>query len=238
MKADLSYITQIALTALSSAFAILSFLNSSLYQFASQYFDTLLYNIPQGITGIVKSNTIIEYALILFFLLIIIIDIYKENFAYIFRYNILLFLPEALSCSEINFFNFLNLSPLFQPRREIVLIFITGLIIVTCYNIVTFISTGRELMRNYSSKGVRSEVTSFVLSKQTKYSLLLGGATLLVTILIVIFNSFSSVLLSPLATVVPYKYFFYSALSIAFIIMGLFFFLYDKLRASGQRNFR
>jgi hypothetical protein len=189
MRTEPLYLLQIMLAGLGTAVALASFLSSTLFSSFSSYVYLLLQNntiynsIPFG------KMLLVEIAVVIFFVIIISIDLKEENFNYIYIYNLILFAPEILSYSQVNYLNLIDLSHLFSPNRSLQTAMVTGLIIVLSSCMIKLVSREREIMLNFYTRGVAREAVSKGERTSLKYTLIIGGFTFIMSLILLAVNN-------------------------------------------------
>ncbi len=224
MRTEPLYLLQVILVALSTAVALISFLSSTLFSSFSSYAYLLLQNntiynsIPLG------KTILVELALTIFFVVIVSVDLKQENFSYIYIYNLILFAPEVLSHSQVNYLNLLDLSHLFSPNRSLQTVIVTGLIIVLSSCMIEFVSKEREIMHNYHTRGVPGEAVHGGEIASLQYTLMIGGSTFIIVLILLAVNFFLDY--SSLSIfAMPYQPLVLGIASIIFLLTGLFIFM-------------
>ena len=219
MRKEPLYLLQVGLVWLSTAVALASFLSSSLFSsFSSLLQGNTIYDlIPFG------GTQIVEFAVAAFFVAVVLVDLRNENYGYILIYNLFLFSPEALSNSQVNYLNLLDLSKLFTPTRSQEVVIVTGLIIVVSFCMIEFVSREREIILRYGTRGVsnedvrRFEVSSF------RYTVMIGGSTFIVAITLLAANLILGYLRSWF--VMPYQQLVLGVASLIFLLVGILLYM-------------
>ena len=153
----------------------------------------------------------------------ILIDLIQENFSYIYIYNIIMILPEVLSYSRINYLNIFNLTQLFTPRRDVLFMIFTCIIIILSYNMINIISKEREFMQG-NLNGVEKETILKNNIIHANYSVIFGGSVFIITSIILLLNLVIDSSLSSLK-ILPSYYIIYGVTSFALLIGYIFIFL-------------
>ena len=219
MRKEPLYLLQVGLVWLSTTVALASFLNSSLFSsFSSLLHGNAIYDsIP------FSGTLIVEFAVAAFFAAVVLVDLRNENYGYILIYNLILFAPEALSNSQVNYLNLLDLSKLFTPTRSQEVVIVTGLIIVVSFCMIEFVSREREIILRYCTRGVSSEdVRRFEISS-FRYTMMIGGSTLIVAITLLAANLILSHIRSWF--VMPYQQLVLGVASLIFLLMGILLYM-------------
>ena len=224
MRSEPLYILQVMLVGLSTTVALASFLSSSLFLSFSNYAylqlqgNTIYGSIPFG------KTILVELAVTLFFVVMVLADLRNENFGYIFIYNLILFAPEVMSNSQVNYLNLLGLSSLFSPNRSLQTLIITGLIIVLSSSMIELVSREREMIHNYRARGVSEEAVHGCEISSLRYTVIMGGLTFTVAFILLVVNF---VLGNSIPTffVAPYRQLALGVASIIFLLAGLFLFM-------------
>jgi hypothetical protein len=223
MRTEPLYLLQILLAGLGTAVALASFLSSTLFSSFSSYVYLLLQNntiynsIPFG------KTLLVEMAVTIFFAVIVSVDLKEENFSYIYIYNLILFAPEIVSYSQVNYLNIIDLSHLFSPNRDLQAAIVTGLIIVLSYCMIEFVSRERELMLNYHTRGVPREAVSKGEMTTLRYTLIIGGSTFIVSLILLAVNNILDY--PPSLFIVPYQQLVFGVASFIFLLAGLLLFM-------------
>ena len=224
MRTEPLYILQVMLVGLSTAVALASFLSSSLFSSFSNYAYLLLqgntiYNsIPCG------KTILVELAVTLFFVVMVLVDLRNENFGYIFIYNLILFAPEILSTSQVNYLNLLGLSSLFSPNRSLQMVIVTGLIMALSSCMIELVSREREMIHNYSKRGVSEEAVHGCEISSLRYTVMIGGSTFIVALILLAANfvlGYSNLALF----VAPFQQLALGVASLILLLAGLFLFM-------------
>jgi hypothetical protein len=224
MRTEPLYILQVMLVGLSIAVSLASFLSSSLFSSFSNYAYLLLqgntvYNsIPFGRT------LLVELAVTIFFVVVVSVDMRNGNFGYIFIYNLILFAPEILSNSQVNYLNLLDLSSLFSPNRSLQTVIVTGLIIVISSCMIELVSREREMLHTYRIRGVSEEAVHSCEISSLRYTVMIGGSTLIVALIMLAANfilGYSNLALF----VAPFQQLALGVASLIFLLAGLFLFM-------------
>ena len=167
--------------------ALNSFFSSSIYVFISKMVKWLFEEMGFILKANLDAST---YMPIILTILIFIAIAYEfaigqeRNIINIYQINFMLFIPEALSFSKLNWFNLLDAGYILQPIRGYSQVFLTGVIIMTSYSILTFTAQYRSNMRQYITQGVSYEQLKEVIENQAILSFLLG--TFSATVIIIV----------------------------------------------------
>ena len=217
MKDNYNLIRQIeALVALITTYlSIQSFFSSSIYIFIGRMIKWILeglgftlethldpsFYMPLVLTGVVFIVIAHEFILG-----------EEKNIINIYQVNFMLFIPEALSYSHLNWFNLVNAGYILQPTRTYNHVLITGVIIMLGYTVLTFTTQHRSNMRQYLEKGADVLQMNVVIEKQTILAFALGIISALIILLI------SSIITLVKNWFLPYLIKF----PYAYLILGLF----------------
>lgn len=167
--------------------ALNSFFSSSIYVFISKMVKWLFEEMGFILKANLDAST---YMPIILTILIFIAIAYEfaigqeRNIINIYQINFMLFIPEALSFSKLNWFNLLDAGYILQPIRGYSQVFLTGVIIMTGYSILTFTAQYRSNMRQYITQGISYEQLKEVIENQAILSFLLG--TFSATVIIIV----------------------------------------------------
>jgi hypothetical protein len=224
MRTESLYLLQIVLAGLGTVVALASFLSSALYLSFSSYAYLLLQS-NEIINLIPFLNTrLVELGVVIFFVVMVSIDVKRENFSYIYIYNLILFTPEILSHSQVNYLNLIDLSLIFTPNRDLSIAIVSGLIIVLSSCMIEFVSRERAIMHNYYLRGIRRELVSEGRVSFLKYALMIGGATFIVTLILLAMNNIIDY--SRLSLFVNQsQQLVFGVASLIFLLAGLFLFM-------------
>mgnify|MGYP006286025253 CR=1 FL=1 len=189
--------------------ALQSFFSSSIYDFISKM--TKLVFEEMGV--ILKTNLNASRYMPIILTLVVLIAIAYEfilgeeiNIINIYQINFMLFLPEALSFSRVNWFNLLDAGYILRPLRGYYQVFISGIIIMTGYSILAFTAQYRSNMREYLEKGMDFDQLKEVLANQTILSFLLGLFSAVLILIVSFIVPVIKNLLLDYASMVPYPY--------------------------------
>ena len=219
MRKEPLYLLQVGLVWLSTAVALASFLSSSLFSsFSSLLQGNAIYDlIPFG------GTLIVEFAVAAFFVAVVLVDLRNENYGYILIYNLFLFSPEALSNSQVNYLNLLDLSKLFTPTRSQEGVIVTGLIIVVSFCMIEFVSREREIILRYGTRGVSNEDVRRFEASSFRYTVMIGGSTFIVAITLLAANLILGYLRSWF--VMPYQQLVLGVASLIFLLVGILLYM-------------
>jgi hypothetical protein len=224
MRTEPLYLLQIMLAGLGTAVAIASFLSSTLFLSFSSYVYLLLQNNTIYNSMPFGKMFLVEIAVVIFFIVIVSIDLKGENFSYIYIYNLILFAPEVLSYSQVNYLNLIDLSHLFSPNRSLQTAMVTGLIIVLSSCMIKFVAREREIMLNFHTRGVAREAVSKGERTSLRYTLIIGGSTFIVSLILLAVNDFFN--FSRLSLfVMPYQQLVFGVASFILLLAGLLMFM-------------
>ncbi|MBD3205352.1 hypothetical protein GF319_03280 [Candidatus Bathyarchaeota archaeon] len=189
--------------------ALQSFFSSSIYEFISNM--TKLVFEEMGV--ILKTNLNSSRYMPIILTLVVLIAIAYEfilgeeiNIINIYQINFMLFLPEALSFSRINWFNLLDAGYILRPLRGYYQVFISGVIIMSGYSILAFTAQYRSNMREYLKKGIDIDQLKEVLANQTILSFLLGLFSAVLILIVSLIVPVIKNLLLDYASLAPYPY--------------------------------
>lgn len=144
----------------------------------------------------------------------------------------MLFLPEALSFSKLNWFNLLDAGYVLRPLRGYYQVFVSGIIIMTRYSIMAFTAQHRSNMGGYLEKGVDFEQLKGVIANQTMLSFLLGLFSAVLILLISVTVPVVKNLVISYVSNVPYLYLILGVSASVFVI----FWVILVLRSSLEEN--
>lgn len=189
--------------------ALQSFFSSSIYDFISKM--TRLVFEEMGVILKTSLNASRYMPLILTFVVFVAISYEfilgeEKNVINIYQINFMLFLPEALSFSRLNWFNLLDAGYVLRPLRGYYQVFVSGIIIMTGYSIMAFTAQYRSNMREYLEKGIDFEQLKEVIANQTMLSFLLGLFSALLILLVSVTVPVLKNLVLRYVSNVPYPY--------------------------------
>jgi hypothetical protein len=224
MRTESLYLLQIVLAGLGAVVALASFLSSALYLSFSSYVYLLLRS-NEIINLIPFGNThLVDLGVVIFFTVMMSIDAKREDFSNIYIYNLILFTPEVLSYSQVNYLNLIDLSLIFTPNRDLPTAIVSGLIIVLSSCMIEFASKERAIMNNYHLRGIRRELVSEGRVSFIRYALMIGGATFIVSLILLAMNNVIDY--SNLSLLVKQsQQLVFGVTSFIFLLAGLFLFM-------------
>lgn len=217
-------IIEVLIAFLTSYLALLSFFSSSIYVFISKMLAWII-----GELGIIlQTNIDASRYMPLILSLVVLIAIAHEftlgqekNIINIYQINFMLFIPEALSYSKLNWFNLLDAGYILQPYRGYNQVFLTGVIIMTGYSILTFTAQYRTNMRLYYEQGLDVDQLREVITNQAILSLQLGAFTGTVIITISFIIKLLKDIAGNISVLLPYPYLILGVVASIGIIMWI-----------------
>lgn len=201
--------------------ALSSFFSSSIYRFISNMFSWIL----EGMGFVFESS--LDASKYMPMLLSVVVFIYivleflsgeERNTINIYQINFMLFLPEALSFSKLNWFNLLDAGYLLEPKRSFYVVFLTGVVIMTGYSVLSFITRFRVQMGEYQAHGVDEDQIKLVTENQTVLSFILGLVSSVIVVLAAVIVNFVGNIVFSFVFLVPYPYLVFGVIAMVGII--------------------
>ena len=118
----------------------------------------------------------------------------------------MLFIPEALSVSRLNWFNVVDAGYILRPFREYNQVFLTGVVVMTGYSMLAFTAQYRANMRQYLERGVDYSQVEEVIANQIILSFLLGIFSAVIIVLVSITIPIIKSWVLQYATNLPFPY--------------------------------
>ncbi|TFH00301.1 MAG: hypothetical protein E4H14_19785, partial [Candidatus Thorarchaeota archaeon] len=176
--------------------ALNSFFSSSIYEFISKMTKWILEEMGFILKVNLNASTYMPIILTLLVFTVILYEFImgeEKNTINIYQLNFMLFLPEALCFSKLNWFNLLDAGYLLRPQRGFTQVFLTGVIIMTGYIILTFTAQHRAAMREFLYQGVDFIQLREVIENQAIFSFVIGIVSafsiLIASLLIPVFST-------------------------------------------------
>jgi hypothetical protein len=118
----------------------------------------------------------------------------------------MLFIPEALSFSRLNWFNIVDAGYILSPIRDYSQVFLTGIVIITGYSVLVFTARYRANMREYIERGVEYNQVEEIIGNQAVLSFVCGVFSAVSVVLVsMIVPIFKQKLIQSIITL-PYPY--------------------------------
>lgn len=183
---------ELAITFASCYLAVGSFFHSFIYVLIKQFLGDLLLSLNVSYTlAVVNPETILPQ---LFSVLVFIVTFYywlfgsRAKILFIFKFNMALFLPEALSFSQLDWLRLFGVPSFFITERGFSELLVTGLVIVAGYIILYmnsgFLETGASLLK----RGALQEESDLVFVNQSMILFLM-----MIVSFIVVFGAYFAV---------------------------------------------
>jgi hypothetical protein len=212
-----------ALIAFSTTYlALNSFFASSIFSFISNMFSWILEGMGFVLESSLDASKYMPILLSVVVFVLIILEFLsgeERNTINIYQINFMLFLPEALSFSKLNWFNLLDAGYLLEPRRSFYTVFLTGVVIMTGYSVLSFITRFRVQMGEYHAHGVNEEQIRHITENQTVLSFILGLVSAVIVVVAAVIVDFIGSRAIQFVSLVPYAYIVFGAAATVGIIL-------------------
>jgi hypothetical protein len=206
--------------------ALFSFFSSSIYRFISDMTKWVF----EGMGFVLESNRDAALYMPFVFSIVVFIVIVLEfvsgeerNTINIYQINFMLFIPEALSFSELNWFNLLDAGYLLTPYRSFSSVLVTGVIIMTGYSILSFTSRYRAQLVEYLDHGVDAGQIIVVAERQAILSFIIGLLSAFTILCASLFVNILRGITLRYVSHISYAYLVFGGLSVIGIILWLVF---------------
>ena len=202
--------------------ALNSFFASSIYRFISEMLSWIL----EGMGFVLESSLSASRYMPVLLGVVVFVQVILEflsgeerNMINIYQINFMLFLPEALSFSKLNWFNLLDAGYLLEPRRSFYAVFLTGVVIMTGYSVLSFITRFRMQMGEYHNHGVDEDQIKLVTENQTVLSFTLGLVSAVIVVVATFIVNFVGDRVFSFVFLAPYPYLVFGVISLIGIIL-------------------
>jgi hypothetical protein len=175
---------ELAITFASCYLAVGSFFHSFIYTLIKQFVSAQLARLDISYTLTMVDPDVILPQLIS--VLVFIVALYywlfgsRSNVLSIYSFNIALFLPEALTFSQLDWLNLFYVPELFLTDRSFSNLLITGLVIVAGYIVLLMTNRFLEIKTATERRGAQSEEADLVFVNQSTIALIMIAVSLVV----------------------------------------------------------
>ncbi len=145
-------------------------------------------------------------------------------------FSLALYLPEALSLSEINYFNVAGLSTLFTPTRDSWAVLVTGLVIVQSYVLHVVVGDSADLSNRCLSLGAEPSDVESVTDGQLRFTALFALLSVAALFVVVVTTSLASSTLNELLSELPLRHLIYGTLSIIIVAVAIVIYITRSTR--------
>lgn len=223
---------ELVITIVTSVLAIQSFFSSSLYEYTKTFIHEISLNYQ---IEFIPALFNVEDTLPIFItLLTIALTIYYGVFGgsakviNIYYFNLFLIFPEILSYSKLNWLMLFDISSLFNQIRPQQHILNSGLVIISGYLILLFISKSRESIDQIRARGASQKTADNIYTYQAGAAVTVITASFLLTLIISMINSTVKGSINNLFRLIPYPYLILGILSSMIISAGLLVFFREN----------
>ena len=213
--------------------ALNSFFASSIFRFISDMLSWILEGMGFVFESSLSASRYMPVLLgVVVFVLVILEFLSGEerNTINIYQINFMLFLPEALSFSKLNWFNLLDAGYLLEQRRSFYAVFLTGVVIMTGYSVLSFITRFRVQMGEYQAHGVDEDQIKLVTENQTVLSFTLGLVSSVIVVLAAVIVNFVGDRVFSFVFLTPYPYLVFGVIAMIGIIFWVTLVLRENIK--------
>lgn len=227
--------SEIILALVSTYLAVRSLLESSIYKTIIKH---IIRHFSSSKIPFIPNPNIVELIPVILggitFLTVLLnyIEGKPEDVIKIYELNLLMFLPEALAYSNLNWLNLLDIEEMIQPTREFTPIFLTGTVILFGYTLALTTSRDRETIQELRERGVNEGEINSIFIDKTSLNIATVTTSTLSTILIATAIPSISKLLEPLTPKLDYNYIIFGLTSSTLIILAIITYLKNRTKIS------